>query len=71
VYFLSRLGLITPQFMRSYRRHAIVVILIFSAIITPADVGTQLLVFVPVFFLYEMSIYISAYVNKQLDREMA
>lgn len=69
VYFLSKLGLVTPTFMRTYRRHAAVVILIVSAIITPADVGTQLLVFVPVYILYEFSIFISARVVKQMEED--
>ncbi len=69
VYFLSKLGLVTPQFMREYRRHASVIILVISAIITPADIGTQLLVFVPVFFLYEISIFISAYVQRNMEKE--
>lgn len=69
VYFLSKLGLITPEFMRSYRRHAAVVILVVSAIITPADVGTQMLVFIPVYVLYELSIFISARVVKNLDKD--
>jgi sec-independent protein translocase protein TatC len=67
VYFLSKLGLLTPQFMRQYRRHAILVILIVSAIITPADVASQVLVFIPVMFLYEISIFISARVVKGME----
>ena len=46
--------------MRNYRRHAIVVILVLAAIITPPDVLDQLLVFVPLYLLYEVSILISA-----------
>lgn len=60
VFFLTKLGLLTPDFMRTYRRHAIVVILILAAIITPPDVLDQLLVFVPLYLLYEVSILISA-----------
>jgi sec-independent protein translocase protein TatC len=66
VYFLSRLGLMTPLFMRKYRRHAIVVILVLSAFITPtSDIPTQLAVFAPLYVLYEASIFVSAYVNKK------
>jgi len=66
VYFLSRLGLMTPAFMRKYRRHAIVVILILSAFITPtSDIPTQLAVFAPLYVLYEASIFVSAYVKKK------
>ena len=59
VYFLSKLGLVTPELMREHRKHAFIAILILSALITPADVGTQLLVATPVYFLYEVSIFIS------------
>ena len=65
VYFLTKAGLISPQFMRSYRKHAFVISLILSAIITPPDVFSQLLVSVPLVFLYEVSIYISAFVIKK------
>jgi len=59
VYFLSRIGLLTPAFMRQYRRHAIVIILLFAAIITPPEVVTQILIGIPVLILYELSIYVS------------
>ncbi len=59
VYFLSKIGLITPQFMKQYRRHAIVIILILAAIITPPDVVTQFLIGVPIYLLYEISILVS------------
>jgi sec-independent protein translocase protein TatC len=66
VYFLSRLGLMTPAFMRKYRRHAIVVILVLAAFITPtSDIPTQLAVFAPLYVLYEASIFVSAYVAKK------
>ncbi len=69
VYFLTKLGLVTPSLMRNYRRHAIVLILIVSAVITPADVGSQIMVFIPVFVLYEMSIFISARVIRNMEAE--
>ena len=56
--------------MRTYRKHAAVVILFVAAMITPADVGTQVLVFVPVFILYEISIFISARVAKNREEEL-
>ncbi len=66
VYFLTKFGLISPQFMRKYRKHAIVVILIAAAIITPSpDVTSQMLVAFPLYFLYEASIFVSRYVIKQ------
>ncbi len=59
VYFLSRIGILTPEFMRKYRRHAIVVILLFAAVITPPEIVTQILIGIPVFVLYEISIFVS------------
>jgi len=64
-YFLTKVGLITPAFMRKYRRHALVVTLILAAIITPPDVISQILVSFPLLLLYEISIYISAIVLKK------
>jgi len=60
VYFLSKMGLITDEGMRHYRRHAIVVILIVAAMVTPPDVVTQILIGIPIYFLYELSINIAA-----------
>ncbi len=66
VYFLSKIGIITPQFMRTYRKHAMVVNLILAAVITPSpDVTSQMLVAIPLFLLYEISIYVSAMVQKR------
>lgn len=59
VYFLSKVGLVTPEFMKKYRKHSIVVILILAAIITPPDIVTQFLIGIPVYILYEVSIIIS------------
>jgi sec-independent protein translocase protein TatC len=71
VYFLSKLGLLTPALMRSYRKHAVVVILFAAAVITPSpDIGSQILVFIPVYFLYEISIFISARVEKQREEAL-
>jgi sec-independent protein translocase protein TatC len=60
VYFLARLGIMGPAFMRTYRRHAVVVISIIAAIITPPDVTSMLVVTIPILILYEISIYIAA-----------
>lgn len=65
-YYLSRLGILTPKFMRKYRRHAIVVILIFAGIVTPSpDIVNQLLLGIPLILLYEISIIISAIASKK------
>lgn len=66
VYILSRLGLVTPAFMRKYRKHSIIIVLFISAIITPPDITSQILVAIPIVILYEISIFISASVQKKL-----
>ena len=69
VYFMTKVGLLTPKFMRTYRRHAIIVILIIGAIVTPPDPLSQVLISFPLFLLYEISIFISAYVVRQKRKE--
>ena len=65
-YFLTKMGILTPAFMRKYRRHAIVVILIISAVITPTpDMITQVLLALPMFLLYEVSILVSKLSQKK------
>jgi sec-independent protein translocase protein TatC len=59
VFFLTKIGILTPQFMRKYRKHSIVVIFVGSAIITPPDIFSQILVSIPLLLLYEVSIFIS------------
>ena len=70
-FFLTKIGLITPQFMKQYRKHAIVVIFIIGAIITPPDIVSQTMVSVPLIFLYEFSILVSASVIRRKKREEA
>jgi sec-independent protein translocase protein TatC len=67
-FFLSKVGILTPQFMRTYRKHSYVVMLLLSAIITPPDVFSQIMVAVPLLFLYEISIFISKVVVKKRER---
>jgi sec-independent protein translocase protein TatC len=65
-YFLSKMGILTPAFMRKYRRHAIVVILIIAAVVTPTpDMVTQTLLALPMLFLYEVSIFVSRFAQKK------
>ena len=71
VYFLARVGLITAEFMKSYRKHAVVVLLALSAMITPPDVVTQILLGLPLYGLYEVSIVIAARVERQRARDEA
>jgi|BarGraNGADG00211_3_1021988.scaffolds.fasta_scaffold00014_14 sec-independent protein translocase protein TatC len=68
-FFLTKVGLITPTFMRKYRKHAIVLIFIIAAIITPPDVFSQTLVAIPLLLLYEVSIFISTGVMKQKEKD--
>jgi sec-independent protein translocase protein TatC len=71
VYFLTKIGLITPSFMRTYRKHALVLTLIFSSIITPPDVTSQILVALPLMVLYEISIGISERVLKKQEKQFS
>lgn len=64
VYFLTKLGVINPTFMRTYRKHSLVVVLIIAAVITPPDVVSQIIVAIPILLLYEISILISVIVHK-------
>jgi sec-independent protein translocase protein TatC len=59
IYFLTKIGLVTPAFLKKYRRHALVIVLALSAIITPPDIFSQILVAFPLMFLYEIGIIIS------------
>ncbi|MCB0491340.1 MAG: twin-arginine translocase subunit TatC [Cyclobacteriaceae bacterium] len=65
VFFLSKIGIVTPALMRQYRKHALVAILIIGAIITPPDPLSQSLISLPLYLLYEISILISAMVVRQ------
>lgn len=65
VYFLSKAGLVTAPLLKSYRRHALVAILALSAVITPPDVTSQILVSIPVLALYELGIAIAKRQDKR------
>ena len=65
IFFLSKIGLVTPAFLRKYRKHAFVIILTLSAIITPPDIFSQVLVSVPLVILYEAGIIISRRVERK------
>ena len=56
--------MVTPAGMKKYRRHSIIGVLLLSAMITPPDVVTQFLIGIPLYILYEVSIVVSARVNK-------
>lgn len=65
IFFLTKVGLVTPEVLRKYRKIALVVVLTLSAVITPPDVASQIIVAVPVLLLYQVSIYISSIVLKR------
>lgn len=67
IYFLSMSGLVTAAMLKSYRRHSIVVILIVSALITPPDVISQVLIAMPILVLYEVGIQVA----KRLEKKRA
>ena len=69
VYLLTSIGILTPQFLKTYRRHAIVVIMVVAAIITPADVLSMMAAAMPLVALYEMSIWMSIYVHRKLEKQ--
>lgn len=73
IFFLTKVGLVTPEIMKKYRKIALVIVLILSAVITPPDVASQIIVAIPVLILYQVSIYISAMVlrkeRKKVEKE--
>ena len=69
VYLLTSIGILTPEFLKTYRRHAIVVIMVVAAIITPADVLSMMAAAMPLVILYEMSIWMSIYVSKKIEKQ--
>ena len=69
VYLLTSIGILTPEFLKTYRRHAIVVIMVVAAIITPADVQSMMAAAMPLVILYEMSIWMSIYVSKKIEKQ--
>ncbi len=71
IYFLTKIGVVTPASLRQYRRHAMVGVLILAAVITPPDVSSQVLVFFPLMFLYEVSIMVSAFVLRNEEKANA
>ena len=70
VFFLAKAGLVTAEMMKLYRKHAIVVILILAAIITPPDISSQIIVTIPIFLLYELSIMIARRVRRQATEKL-
>ncbi|MFL1574706.1 twin-arginine translocase subunit TatC [Riemerella anatipestifer] len=71
VYILTSIGILTPMFLRTYRRHAIVVIMVVAAFITPADIISMLAAAFPLVVLYEICILMSALVYRRIKKEEA
>ena len=69
IYFLTKIGLITPEFLKKYRKHALVVVLILAAIITPPDIASQVIVAIPILILYEVGIKVSKRVIKKQQKD--
>ena len=69
IYFLARMGLITASFLKRYRRHALVLLMVVSAIITPPDIFSLFLVVIPLYGLYECSILLASRVERKMARE--
>ncbi|HNW96982.1 MAG TPA: twin-arginine translocase subunit TatC [Bacteroidales bacterium] len=69
VYFLTRIGILAPSFLSRNRKYIIVIILIIAAIITPPDVFSQIMVTIPLYALYELSIFISKSVYKRIKKQ--
>jgi sec-independent protein translocase protein TatC len=69
IYFLTKIGLVTPEFLKKYRKHALVVVLILAAIITPPDIASQVIVAIPILILYEISIKVSKMVIKKQQKD--
>ncbi|MDA8847783.1 twin-arginine translocase subunit TatC [Flavobacteriaceae bacterium] len=69
IYFLTKIGLVTPEFLKKNRKYALVIVLIFAAIITPPDIASQVIVAIPVLVLYQVSILISKIVLRNQKRK--
>ncbi len=69
VYFLTKIGLVTPQILIKYRKFALVIVLIISAVITPPDIASQVIVAVPILILYQVSIFISRIVVRNQNKK--
>jgi sec-independent protein translocase protein TatC len=69
IYFLTKVGLVNPPFLRKYRKYTLIIVLILAAIITPPDVLSQIIVTIPIMILYEVSILISVLVVKNQEKE--
>ena len=67
IHYLTKVGLVTPDFLKRNRKFALVIVLSLSAIITPPDIASQIIVSIPILVLYEISIIISKIGYKKLN----
>ncbi len=69
-YALSKIGILTPAFLRKYRRHALIACLVLAALLTPPDPISQILIAMPLAVLYEFSIWVSYIAGKRREKEL-
>ncbi|HTB06160.1 MAG TPA: twin-arginine translocase subunit TatC [Bacteroidia bacterium] len=70
-YILTSIGLVSSAFLKKYRKHSVVVVLIVAALIAPPDVASQVFVSIPLYLLFEVSIFVSKYVERKKARRVA
>jgi sec-independent protein translocase protein TatC len=72
MFFLAKIGIVSSEFLRKYRRHAVVIIVVLAAVITPPDAISQLIVAIPLYTLYEVSIIVTKRIDtERLEKERA
>ncbi len=71
IYFLARVGILTPDMLRTGRKYALMIVLVLAAVITPPDPFSQILVAIPLMLLFEMSIFLAARVEKSRAKQLA
>ena len=71
VYFLAKIGLLTPDAMRKHRKYAIIITLVLGALFTPPDPISQVLVAIPLLLLYQLSITVAKVVSRKREEELA
>lgn len=69
IFFLTKIGVVTPEFLKKYRKFALIIVLVVAAIITPPDIASQVIVAIPVLILYEVSILISKRIVKRQNKK--
>ena len=70
IYFLTKVGIVSPEFLKKNRKISLVLVLSLSAIITPPDIASQIIVSIPILILYEISIIISKIVIKRENNKV-